>query len=217
MLLASGDPLFYGVARYLCDKLGKEHFEVIPHVSSMQMAFARVKESWEEAFLTNLSNYGLENALSKIRVADKVGLFTTDEFTPATIAADTAQESARLFLSVCLRESRLQRRTRHARASSSEIAQQEFSQLSVMILVRKPEVPDRPVEQQNHRLFGNPDEYFSQSRPKQGLLTPAEVRCVALAQLDLGPEECHVGHRRWQRFGRDRSGTDRARRPRLCH
>ena len=44
-IVASGDPLFYGVARYLCDRLGKERFEVLPHVSSMQLAFARVKET----------------------------------------------------------------------------------------------------------------------------------------------------------------------------
>jgi precorrin-6Y C5,15-methyltransferase (decarboxylating) len=36
-------------------------------------------------------------------------------------------------------------------------------------------------------LFGNPDEAFLQSKPKQGLLTPAEVRSMALAELDLGP------------------------------
>jgi precorrin-6Y C5,15-methyltransferase (decarboxylating) len=187
VLLASGDPLFYGVARYLCDKLGKEHFEVIPHVSSMQMAFARVKESWEEAFLTNLSNYGLENALTKIRVADKVGLFTTEEFTPATIA-ETLLKNRLDYFSAYVCENLGSKDERVTHGELSDIAQQEFSQLSVMILVRKPEVPDRPVEQQNHRLFGNPDEYFSQSRPKQGLLTPAEVRCVALAQLDLGPK-----------------------------
>src|SRR5262249_45909943 len=46
VVVASGDPLFYGVARYLCDRLGKERFEVLPHVSSMQLAFARIKESW---------------------------------------------------------------------------------------------------------------------------------------------------------------------------
>ncbi|HKD35755.1 MAG TPA: precorrin-6y C5,15-methyltransferase (decarboxylating) subunit CbiE, partial [Pirellulales bacterium] len=45
VVLASGDPLFYGVARYLCDRLGKDRFDVLPHVSSMQLAFARVKES----------------------------------------------------------------------------------------------------------------------------------------------------------------------------
>ena len=49
VLLASGDPLFFGIARYLWDRLGKERFEVIPNVSTMQLAFARVKESWDDA------------------------------------------------------------------------------------------------------------------------------------------------------------------------
>ena len=55
VLVSGGDPLFYGVARYLCDRLGKDQFEVVPHVSSMQLAFARVKESWEDAYLTSLA------------------------------------------------------------------------------------------------------------------------------------------------------------------
>ncbi len=86
VILASGDPLFYGVARYLCDKLGKDRFEVIPHVSSMQLAFARVKESWEDAYLTNLGNHDIEAVLEKIRIADKVGLFTSERYTPAAVA-----------------------------------------------------------------------------------------------------------------------------------
>ena len=65
IVLASGDPLFYGIARYLCDRLGKDRFEVVPHVSSMQMAFARVKESWEEAYLTNLANHSLEHVSTR--------------------------------------------------------------------------------------------------------------------------------------------------------
>src|SRR5262245_53020464 len=59
VVVASGDPLFYGVARWLCDRLGKERFEVLPHVSSMQLAFARIKETWEEAYLTNLATHSL--------------------------------------------------------------------------------------------------------------------------------------------------------------
>jgi precorrin-6Y C5,15-methyltransferase (decarboxylating) len=35
--------------------------------------------------------------------------------------------------------------------------------------------------------FGNPDDVFAQSRPKTGLITQAEVRAIALAQLDLQP------------------------------
>src|SRR4029079_1283741 len=45
VVVAGGDPLFYGVARYLCERLGKDRFEVLPHVSCMQLAFARIKES----------------------------------------------------------------------------------------------------------------------------------------------------------------------------
>jgi precorrin-6Y C5,15-methyltransferase (decarboxylating) len=56
-----------------------------------------------------------------------------------------------------------------------------------MVLVRRPNVPDRPSEAIGRRLFGNPDEAFLQTKPKQGLLTPSEVRAIALSELDLGP------------------------------
>src|SRR5687768_3378526 len=87
VVLATGDPLFYGTARYLCDRLGKERFDVTPHVSSMQLAFARVKESWDEAYLTNLATQPLDRVVEKIRTADKVGLFTTEAWPPSAVAA----------------------------------------------------------------------------------------------------------------------------------
>jgi precorrin-6Y C5,15-methyltransferase (decarboxylating) len=88
VIAASGDPLFYGVARYLCDKIGKEHFEVLPHVSSMQLAFARIKETWEEAYLTDLSLRSLDDVLDRIRTAETVGLFTSEQHHPARIARE---------------------------------------------------------------------------------------------------------------------------------
>jgi precorrin-6Y C5,15-methyltransferase (decarboxylating) len=36
-------------------------------------------------------------------------------------------------------------------------------------------------------MFGNPDDYFAQSQPKSGLITQAEVRAIALAQMNLHP------------------------------
>src|SRR5204863_2714715 len=86
VVVASGDPLFYGVARWLCDRLGKDRFEVLPHVSSMQLAFARIKESWEEAYLTNLASHALEDVLDRIRTAETVGLFTSEQEDPPKIA-----------------------------------------------------------------------------------------------------------------------------------
>ncbi len=186
VVLAVGDPLFYGVARYLCDKLGKERFEVVPHVSSMQLAFARVKESWEEAFLTNLASHDLESVLEQIRIAEKVGLFTSDQHTPAAVARALLDQQIDYFTAyVC--ENLGAPDERVTRGELAEIVTGEFAPLNVMILVRKPHVPDRPSEAIGRRLFGNPDEVFLQSKPKRGLLTPAELRAVALAELDLGP------------------------------
>lgn len=184
VVLASGDPLFYGIARYLCGRLGKDRFEVIPHVSTMQLAFARVKESWEDAYLTNLATRPLDSVLEKIRVADKVGLFTSDQVTPAVVARELlARKLDYFFAYVC--ENLGSPDERVTQAELHELAEMHFAPLNVMILVRKPAVPDRPIEAFGRRLFGNPDEAFLQSTPKMGLLTPAEVRAMALAQLDL--------------------------------
>lgn len=186
VMLASGDPLFYGTARFLTERLGKDRFEVVPHVSSMQLAFARVKESWDEAYLTNLASQALDVAAEKIRTAEKVGIFTTETRSPAAVAQALLDRKIDYFSAyVC--ENLGSPDERVMQGDLSEIAGQTFGPLNVMILVRKPDVPDRPTSMVGTRLFGNPDESFLQSQPKRGLLTPAEVRAVALAELDLGP------------------------------
>jgi precorrin-6Y C5,15-methyltransferase (decarboxylating) len=97
VVLASGDPLFYGTARYVCGKLGKDRFEVVPHVSSMQLAFARVKESWEEAFLANLSGQSIERVIDKVRTSDTAGLFTSEQWPPAAVARALLEEGVDSF------------------------------------------------------------------------------------------------------------------------
>ncbi len=185
VVLASGDPLFFGTARYLCDKLGKDNFEVLPHVSSMQLAFARVKESWDEAYLTNLASQPLERVAEKIRTAEKVGIFTTEETPPAKVAQALLDRQIEYFTAyVC--ENLGSPDERVTLIELSDLAEQQFSPLNVMILVRKPNTPDRPTSMLGRRLFGNPDETFRQSKPKRGLLTSSEVRVMALAELDLG-------------------------------
>ena len=185
-ILTSGDPLFYGTARFLCDRLGKERLEVVPHVSSMQLAFARVKERWDEAYLTNLANQRLDRAVERIRSAERVGLFTTEQQTPAVIAQTLLDRGIDYFSGyVCENLGSPDERVTHGELE--DLSRLTFSPLNVLILVRKPDTPDRPREMLGRRLFGNPDELFLQSQPKRGLLTPAEVRSIALAELDLGP------------------------------
>ena len=186
VVLATGDPLFFGVARYLCEKIGKDRIEVVPNVSTMQLAFARVKESWDEAYLTNLATQGIDAVVERMRTASKVGLFTTESCPPGAVAAALMERGIDYFTAyVC--ENLGSPNERVTRCELADLVTMEFSSLNVMVLVRKPNVPDRPIEMQGHRLFGNPDEAFLQSKPKRGLITSSELRVLALAEMDLGP------------------------------
>ncbi|HEY2156613.1 MAG TPA: precorrin-6y C5,15-methyltransferase (decarboxylating) subunit CbiE, partial [Isosphaeraceae bacterium] len=186
VLVVEGDPLFYGVARYLCDRLGKDHFEVVPHVSSMQLAFARVKESWEDAYLTNLAGRPVESVIDRIRIAEKVGLFSSDECPPSRLARSLLDRGIDYFKAyVC--ENLGSPDERVTQGDLDDVAGLDFDPLNVMILIRKPGRPDRASRSSRYRLFGNPDDAFAQSQPKRGLITQAEVRAIALAQLDIRP------------------------------
>jgi precorrin-6Y C5,15-methyltransferase (decarboxylating) len=186
VVVASGDPLFYGVARYLCDRLGKDRFDVLPHVSSMQLAFARIKESWENAYLTNLATHTLESVIDRIRTADTVGLFPSEAEGPPVIARELLARGLDYFRAyVCENLSGPDERV--TQGELADIRDLEFSPLCVMILTRKPGRPDQQRAPGRFRRFGNPDDVFSQSRPKSGLITQAEVRAIALAQMDILP------------------------------
>lgn len=183
---AGGDPLFYGTARYLCDKIGPEHFEVVPHVSTMQLAFARIMQSWEDAYLTDLSTRPLDVVLDKIRTVETVGLFTSKEYPPGRVARELLARGVHYFRAyVC--ENLGGKDERITQGELGDIVDLTFDPLNILILKRKPNVPDRPKTGARLRRFGNPDDVFAQTRPKTGLITQSEVRAVALAQLDLHP------------------------------
>ncbi len=183
-IVSIGDPLFYGTARYLCDKVGPDLFEVVPHISSMQLAFARLKETWEEAYLTDLSTKSLDDVLDKIRGAETVGLFTSEAYTPGRIAQELLARGIDYFrATVC--ENLGGKDERITQSELNDLQTMAFDPLNILILKRLPDRPDAQRTGSKLSRFGNPDDLFAQSRPKSGLITQAEVRVLALAQMDL--------------------------------
>ena len=49
VVLASGDPLWFGIGRVLIERLGSERLRFHPAPSSMQLAFARLGRPWQGA------------------------------------------------------------------------------------------------------------------------------------------------------------------------
>lgn len=96
-VLASGDPLFFGIGRRIIREIGKERVEVIPDLSSIQIAFSRIKESWDDAFLLSLykssdfhdkkdKRYEIKDIPLLIKRYKKIAILTDPKNNPENIA-----------------------------------------------------------------------------------------------------------------------------------
>ena len=185
-VLASGDPLFYGIAKYLMTQIPKQHFEIFPNVSSMQLAFAKAKESWEDAAILSLHGRPAEEILEAAREAKKIGVFTDDQNTPARIAQLLLENGLGDFIgTVC--ENLGGDDEKVTQLDLTELARQEFSALNVLVLIRKPYAPPPSLLGARKWLLGISDSEFNQRTPEKGLITKCEVRVLSLAKLKLEP------------------------------
>ena len=77
VVLASGDPLFYGIGARMAGALGARRVRIYPNISSVAAAFARIKEPWNDAAIISL--HGRKNddkLLSALESENKIAVFT---------------------------------------------------------------------------------------------------------------------------------------------
>ena len=99
VLLATGDPLCHGIAAYLASRLCIEAIEVIPNVSTLQLACARLSLPWQDMKFSSVHSkdagdwvegsepgHGLYALLRDIRHNDRLAILTSPDNTPDRIA-----------------------------------------------------------------------------------------------------------------------------------
>ena len=88
VVLVSGDPCFFSYTKLIVKKLGREFCTIIPGISSMQLAFAAIGESWDDACFISLHGRDAEytQLMKNVREHSKVGILTDHKNTPAFIA-----------------------------------------------------------------------------------------------------------------------------------
>ncbi|MEF2967353.1 precorrin-6y C5,15-methyltransferase (decarboxylating) subunit CbiE [Paenibacillus sp. M1] len=181
-VLASGDPLFFGIAGYLTQRFGREHVEVIPHYSSVQLAFARLGDSWQDAELVSLHGRPIRGLAQRIDGKPKVALLTDETNSPARIAAYLLEFGMTEYEAfVCERLGGPQEICRFWELE--EMERGTFAALNIVILRKKSGLDANPK-----RGFAFPDEAYSQRRPEKGLITKREVRSFILSELDLAED-----------------------------
>ena len=192
VVLATGDPLCHGIAGYLYKKLPHQQLQTIPNVSSVQLAFARIGVSWQDAKIISVHHkdagewtkgagpeHGFYPLLQAIFNSDKLAFLTSPENTPDRIARMILQENMADQFEMTVAENLLSADEKIVTGESVEfIANQSFNGNDIVILVRK-------KSSEAHILFGIQDSDFQQRKPDKGLITKREVRAVSLARMQL--------------------------------
>jgi precorrin-6Y C5,15-methyltransferase (decarboxylating) len=185
VLLASGDPLWFGIGRLLLQHFGPARLRFHPAPSSMQLAFARLGRPWQDASWISLHGRDpepLAAALQKrpaaLAVLTDPGRGGADEVR-RILAASGLEAAYAFWLGERLGhpEERLQRLATQAPLPA------DLDPLHLVLLIAEP--PPAPADPAALPLFGLADGLYLQHHDRAGLMTKREVRIQLLADLEL--------------------------------
>jgi precorrin-6Y C5,15-methyltransferase (decarboxylating) len=183
VVLASGDPGFFGILRSLRER-GLE-YAVRPAVSSVALAFARAGLPWDDAQVVSAHGRDPRYAINVCRAHPKVAVLTGPGCGPAELAAALAGWQRRLVVAEHLGTPA----ERVTSCTTAEAASRHWDDPNVVIvLAERPPVSAPgwhwPPGAAQGGGWALPEADFSQ---QDAVITKAEVRALALARLAPGP------------------------------
>lgn len=187
VVLASGDPLWYGIGASLRRWFAAEELEIVPAPTSYQLAFAALGEPWHDAALLSAHARPLDEVIRGVRQAPKAAMLTDDRHTPAVIARALIEAGLAPTAACAICENLGEPGQRIVRTTLEEAAAQTFAPLNVLV-VWHDGAGQPPAEEAARtaspaaRAPGLPDAAFS---AEAGLITKREVRLLSLAELAL--------------------------------
>ncbi|MEO1148791.1 MAG: precorrin-6y C5,15-methyltransferase (decarboxylating) subunit CbiE [Cyanobacteria bacterium J06638_22] len=188
VVLASGDPLFFGIGRLLLQHFTPHQLAFYPHLSSMQLAFSRIKQPWHDACLLSVHGRSPDRLIQALQRGEAtIALLTDDIQTPHAIARliqDLALPSRyRLWVCENLGDAAEKVRSFLPEAMPTD----PFAPLTVVILTREAEASAVLSDTTLATLptFGIADSLFLSFSDRPGLMTKREVRVLALGELSL--------------------------------
>ena len=187
VVLASGDPLWFGLGRILCDRIGAERLRFHPAPTSLQLAFARIGRPWQDADWVSLHGRDPEILASTLQKRPAALAVLTD---PNQGGAGTVQQMLRSSgleastdLWLCENLGHPDERVQLI-APGTALPTDLQPLLIALLIAREPAAPNP------HQLplFGLDDGLYLQHSAHPGLMTKREVRIQLLAELALPPQ-----------------------------
>ena len=183
VLLASGDPGFFGIVRALAERFGRERLQVIPGVSSVAAAFARAGLPWDDAIVVSAHGRDPRPAINACLAHPKVAVLTAPDFGPADLAPLLAGSGRRMLVAERLGEDD----ERVVEGAAEEIAAGRWRDPNVVVVLDEQSMVGArgtawPARRTPER-WALPEEAFEH---RDGMITKREVRALSIARLGPG-------------------------------
>lgn len=177
VVLADGDPGFFGIGKHLIESLGAESVIISPNVTTLQAAAARLKIPWDS--IQTVSLHGRDDLWPLLRALvsnDWVAVYTDERFNPARVADELLERGVDIF-TMWVFENLGQEGEEIGHFKLSEAAKRTFYPLNFILLERhkSPEIPLHLGLEDNLCLH------------QKGLITKREIRAMGLSALEIQP------------------------------
>ena len=175
VVLADGDPGFFGIGKRLVAAIGKENLRFYPNVCTLQAAAARLKIPWED--IRTISLHGRKDLSPLFRALvghDRVGVFTDKDSNPGRLAEALRDRGVDTFI-MHVFEDLGQKGERIGSFEIQDLEGRSFSPLNFVLLDRKkhPELPLHLGMDENLYIH------------EKGLITKREIRAAGLSLLEV--------------------------------
>lgn len=173
---ATGDPLFFGIGRRMLQNFSKDQLSILPDLSSIQLAFARIKDTWDDAFFVTL--HGRDNLSEIPRLVknhSKLCILTDPQNSPTKIAQLLCKFpylNVKFYVGECLGSAD----EKVTEGTPEQIATMTFRQPNLTIVKKLNEGAKEQI------LFGLSEDDIEHSK---GLITKDEVRAVSIHKLKI--------------------------------
>ncbi|MCX5289200.1 MULTISPECIES: precorrin-6y C5,15-methyltransferase (decarboxylating) subunit CbiE [unclassified Streptomyces] len=188
VVLASGDPGFFGIVRALAERFGAQRLDVRPGVSSIATAFARLGLTWDDAVVVSAHGRDPRTAVNVCRAHPKVAVLTGPGAGPAELGAALARTAPGRVLVVASalgsQDERLER------VSPAEAASRDWgTAVSVVLCLDEMRVlgPVRTLAGAAYRPSAGWALDEGDFAHRDSMITKFEVRALALARLGPRP------------------------------
>ncbi|MFN5163193.1 MAG: precorrin-6y C5,15-methyltransferase (decarboxylating) subunit CbiE, partial [Cyanobacteriota bacterium] len=170
LLLASGDPLWYGIGRVLLQEFPPEQLRFHPAPSSLQLAFARLGRPWQDARWVSLHGREPEPLAAELQKRPPALAVLTDPGRGGAESVRTILEASGLAAAygfwLCERLGHPQERV--LRLAATDPLPADLDPLHLVVLLAEPASPPLPDPLP---LFGLEDGLWLQHSDQPGLMT----------------------------------------------